>query len=220
MSMALRFCFHGIGSPQRPLEEGEEELWLKPGQFESLLDELQRHARIELTFDDGNASDIEHGLPTLQERGLTATFFVIADRLDQPGSLSTADVRKLVDAGMAVGSHGRRHIAWRDLSSTELADELVDARRQIATVTRQPVVDVACPLGAYDRRVLHTLRACGFRRVYTSDGLHRQSTRLIRPRYTVTHRDTPRSLRALITAPVGLGARITGDMKQRYKRWR
>lgn len=71
MSMVLPFCFHGIGSPQRPLEEGEEDLWLEPGQFEFLLDELQRHARVELTFDDGNASDKEHGLPALQERGLT-----------------------------------------------------------------------------------------------------------------------------------------------------
>ena len=48
-----------------------------------------------LSFDDGNSSDVEIALPALRERGLPRRFFVVAGRLDRPGSLSRDDVREL-----------------------------------------------------------------------------------------------------------------------------
>ena len=47
-----------------------------------------------ISFDDGNASDLEIGLPALLERGLTATFFVLAGRLGRPGSLDADEVAR------------------------------------------------------------------------------------------------------------------------------
>ena len=51
-------------------------------------------------------SDFVYGLPALLDRGLTATFFVVAGRLGEPGFLSENDVRTLVSAGMTIGCHG------------------------------------------------------------------------------------------------------------------
>ena len=102
----LNICFHGIGSPARDLEDGEAPYWVGRETFLRVLDEVATWPRVALSFDDGNASDIEIGLPALKDRGLQATFFVLAARLDQPGSLSRDAVRELHTAGMTMGSHG------------------------------------------------------------------------------------------------------------------
>ena len=70
---------------------------------------------MELSFDDGYASDMEIALPALLERGLSARFFPLAGKLGRPGYLTAAGVRELAAAGMALGSHGMRHrsgAAW------------------------------------------------------------------------------------------------------------
>jgi peptidoglycan/xylan/chitin deacetylase (PgdA/CDA1 family) len=166
---SINLTFHGIGEPRRSLERGEAEVWLATREFESVLDSIALRTDVRVTFDDGNDSDLEHALPALRRRGLTATFFLVAGRLGAPGFLDEGGIRTLVAAGMAIGSHGMHHRRWRGLDDRALAEELVDARRLLEDVAERPVTEAACPFGSYDRRVLHTLRHCGYRRVYTSD---------------------------------------------------
>jgi peptidoglycan/xylan/chitin deacetylase (PgdA/CDA1 family) len=165
----INLTFHGIGTAERPLQPGENQIWLDQGQFESALDSVVGRSDVQITFDDGNASDIEHALPQLRRRGLTATFFVVAGRLGTPGFLEEGGVRSLAAAGMGIGCHGMRHRPWRGLDERALWEEVVEARRQLEEVVRRPVTEAACPFGAYDRRVLRFLRSHGYRRAYTSD---------------------------------------------------
>ncbi len=166
----VNLTFHGIGDPVRGLEAGEENVWVTREAFLEVLDRAAGRDDVVITFDDGNASDLEQALPALQERGLTATFFVVAGRLGTPGFLDTAGVRALADAGMEIGCHGMRHRRWRGLDSSALHEELVEAKRVLELVVGCPVHAAACPYGSYDRRVLRAARASGYRRVYTSDG--------------------------------------------------
>jgi peptidoglycan/xylan/chitin deacetylase (PgdA/CDA1 family) len=76
---------------------------------------------LRLSFDDGNASDEEIVLPALQERGLTATFFVVAGRHHQPRSLDETGLGRIQDAGMHIGSPGWRHEPWTVLNKADLA---------------------------------------------------------------------------------------------------
>lgn len=162
--------FHGIGTVQRPLDPGEDEVWLRSEEFAPVLDAAARDAdRVRLTFDDGNASDVEIALPELRARGMRATFFVVAGKLGEHGYLDEGGVRALADAGMGIGCHGMRHRPWRHLTDADLREELVDARRLIESVVGRPVHEAACPFGSYDRRVLGSLRAAGYKRVFTSD---------------------------------------------------
>ena len=74
-----------------------------------------------LTFDDGYADFAEYALPVLQRYGFTATVFVIAGRLggdnvwDPAGPrkplLDAAQVRRLAEAGVEIGSHGMQHVS-------------------------------------------------------------------------------------------------------------
>ena len=127
----VNITFHGVGLPERTIAREEEAVWLSFSDFESILDTAREQANIRITFDDGNRSDVEVALPSLLKRGMKAAFFVLAGRLDMPGSLTRGDLKTLKDAGMRVGLRGMHHRAWRDLSGRELDEELVDSRASL-----------------------------------------------------------------------------------------
>jgi peptidoglycan/xylan/chitin deacetylase (PgdA/CDA1 family) len=162
--------FHGVGRPHRRLEPGEDRLWLGVDRFEQVLDSVLGRDDVRITFDDGNDSDVEIALPRLVDRGLTAEFFVIAGRVDRPGSISSDGVRALSGAGMTVGSHGWAHRDWRGLDDKQAHQELVDAPDLLSELAGRPISSASVPFGSYDRVVLRRLRHAGVQRVYTSDG--------------------------------------------------
>ncbi len=180
--------FHGIGNPRRELEPGEERYWISRDRFRAMLDRIASHpeaGRIRITFDDGNASDAEIALPELQARGLGASFFVLARRLGQRGSLSGADIQALVREGMEVGSHGIDHVDWSSLPRDELKRQVADSRSMIGEVTGQPVDAAAIPFGRYNAAVLGELRSAGYRRAYSSDGGGASGREFPQPRTSV-----------------------------------
>lgn len=199
----INLCFHGLGEPGRALEADEEQYWLDVAQFQEFLNVISRYPSIRITFDDGNASDAGHALPALVGYGLTASFFVVAGRLNRPGSLTSSDIHDLVRAGMTVGSHGMVHRPWRSLDDQELRSELADATQVISDVAGHPISEVACPFGSYDRRVLRAIRRHGFRRVYTVDGPAARSDAWLQSRYTLRRDHTPADLERIARAPRG-----------------
>lgn len=199
----INVCFHGIGTPRRPLEPGEQRYWLERGRFLALLDDLATRRGVRISFDDGNASDIEVALPALIERGLRADFFVLAGRLGQPGSLGPEDVRELRRHGMGIGNHGMSHRPWRGMDPATRRQELVVARERLAEAGGAPVETAACPLGRYDRRLLADLRRLGYARVFTSDRRGAGRDSWLQPRYSVRAADTPESFRAAALRPPG-----------------
>lgn len=216
----VNVCFHGIGTPGRELEDGEAPYWIGSDQFLRVLDEIVTWAHVQISFDDGNASDLRLGLPALRERGRTATFFALAGRLDTPGSLGSDDLRELRSQGMTVGTHGMAHRSWRGLSAAERDAELVTARQRLAEAVGTEVTEAACPLGQYDRRLLTDLRRLGYTRVYTSDrGAARDGT-WMQPRFSVRSGDTPESLRSSVLASLAAPRRIRNGAVRLVKRWR
>lgn len=216
----LNLCFHGIGEPERPLEPGEDRYWIGRDLYERVLDEIVGREDVCLSFDDGNASDVEIGLPGLRQRGLRASFFVIAGRLGQPGSLDEDAVRTLRERDMPVGSHGMHHVSWRGLDETEAAVEMVAARERLAAVVGAPVDRAALPLGQYDRRVLERLRATGYRQVFTSDRRRARAGAWLQPRYSLTRQDTIDSLRASVLSARPVPERVARQAVGLVKRWR
>ena len=155
---------HGIGTPGRSLEPGEEVFWLSRETFCTALDRIVEMgaAAPRITFDDGNASDIDIALPELLARGLNATFFLLTSRLGQPGSLTRADVTALAGAGQTIGLHGANHVDWRRLDGAGRAREYEAARDMLRDLSGQPVDEAAAPFGLYDRQVVVDLQGLGF----------------------------------------------------------
>jgi peptidoglycan/xylan/chitin deacetylase (PgdA/CDA1 family) len=173
---------HGIGPAVRVLDPGEDGSWVTVEQFERVLDAVVGRNDVRLTFDDGNISDVEIGLPRLLERGLSAEFFVLAGLLGEQGRLNAADVRRLHDAGMGVGSHGWAHRDWRRIEPSLHSQEFGDSCRVLGELTGRTVSRVAIPFGSYDRHVLHHLRRTGITCAFTSDGGRARPDSWLQPR--------------------------------------
>ncbi|HEU5035697.1 MAG TPA: polysaccharide deacetylase family protein [Nocardioides sp.] len=209
----VNVTLHGIGRPAPPRDDDELGIWVSVEQLESLLDAAVGRPEVVVTFDDGNRSDIEIGLPRLQERGLTGRFFVCAGLLGEPGRLDADDVRELHRAGMVVGSHGWSHRDWRTLDwgpsgATEVEDEMVRARRELERVTGAEVTEVAVPFGSYDRHVLRALRRAGAARVYTSDGGWARPGSWLQARTSIRGDDGPDWPQRVMVDPPRLGVRV------------
>lgn len=206
-------CFHGLGTPGEEREPGESNYWIAVDLYREILDLVATRDDVRISFDDGNGSDVMLGLPELLARNLTATFFPIANRVDEPGSLSTADIRALVSAGMAVGSHGMRHRSWRGLDEATRREEFDDARAILAEAAGQEVTAVACPLGAYDRSALIALRRRGYRVVHTSDRTRARAGAWMQPRYSVRASDTISDVRALVESAPAATQRLRAQAR-------
>lgn len=192
--MNINVCFHGIGTCTTEREPGESRYWMARETFLEVLDAVQELSYVRLSFDDGNKSDLEIALPALRDRGLTATFFALAGRLEDPVSLSAADLRELRAAGMTVGSHGWHHVPWRGLTDVEARRELVDAREALEEASGAPVTTAALPLGRYDRATLRRLRQAGYQSVFTSDRFPARDSSWLQARYSVTSDDAAMSV--------------------------
>ncbi len=216
----INLTFHGVGRSPRPLSAAEEVVWVSAEQFTAVLDTVRCRPDVRITFDDSNRSDLEIALPALRERGLTATFFILAGRLGDPAHLSADDVRTLVDEGMSIGSHGMDHRDWRLTPDDELSRELGSARRRLEAICGRAVTTAAIPFGHYDRRVLMALRRHGYGRVYTSDGGPARADAWLQPRSSVRHHDGAPQLAQILASGHSGQALATRRAKTALKRWR
>jgi peptidoglycan/xylan/chitin deacetylase (PgdA/CDA1 family) len=216
----INLTFHGVGEPLRPLDPGEASVWVGLETFVAVLDRVAERTDVGISFDDGNISDIERALPALRERGLRATFFVVAGRLGAPHFLDEGDLRSLVAAGMEIGSHGMRHRPWRGLDRHALHEELVEAKAILEGVAGRPVTRASCPFGSYDRRVLGTLRRCGYHQVYTSDGGMARSGTFLQARYSLDAGDSSEVLSRIAELETRPHRALGRRAKVIVKRWR
>lgn len=216
----LGICFHGVGAPPRGVKPEDEGYFVPRDLFLAVLDEVAGRPDVDLTFDDGYASDVAVALPALVQRGLTASFFPLAGQLGQPGYVTSSGVAELRSAGMTVGSHGMRHRSWRGMDEPAQREELITARELLAEAAGAPVDQVACPFGAYDRGVLSALRQYRYTRVFTSDRRRARSGAWLQPRYSIMRGDSLSGVRAAVLAPPPRAERLRGALAGQVKAWR
>jgi peptidoglycan/xylan/chitin deacetylase (PgdA/CDA1 family) len=195
----LNLNFHGIGHPiGRDFGEGEREFWVTKETFERTLDIARNRNDVALSFDDGNSCDVDLVLPALQQRELTATFFIVPGWLGEPGFMTKADVKTLASSGMTIGNHGLQHHCWTELERHALEHELSAARQLLEELTDTTVDTLAIPYGVYNDAVLDTLRTTGSRRVFTSDGGAAPAGAWLQPREHLRAQHTPADVERLV----------------------
>ncbi|MBD8892427.1 polysaccharide deacetylase family protein [Roseibium litorale] len=192
----LAITFHGIGEPIVPLSEGEGRYFVPVETYRrtiACLDKLEQQSgcRVVVTFDDGNLSDYEAGVPALLDAGRSGEFFVLAGRIGQQGYLNGEQIREMVASGMKIGSHGWDHIDWTKLDEAGRQREFHDARRRIEDEAGVPVLTAAIPFGAFDPLVLSSLKAAGYSQVSTSTSGMGYRDAWFRPRWSVQQDFSP-----------------------------
>lgn len=214
--------FHGIGEPGVDVPDDEKPYWCPAAEWPALVDAVAKvrdsGAPVQVTFDDGNRSDVHAALPTLAERGLTATFHPCAGRLGSPGYVDAEGLVALRAAGMGIGSHGWAHVDLRRVNAAELAREADASRQVLEEVSGGPVDAFAVPFGSYDRRVLAALSR--YRRVYTSDRDRALASAWLQPRFSYTRGWTPDTVVALASGRVPASTRVRRSIGRLLKRVR
>lgn len=107
---------------------------------------------IALTFDiSWGETRTEPILKVLEEKGLNkATFF-----LSSPWSKNHPEiVKKIVDAGFEIGSHGHKHVNYSTLSDEEIRTQIQTAHHILQEVTGKTPNLIRMPNGDFDKRVL------------------------------------------------------------------
>lgn len=122
-----------------------------------------------LTFDDGYSSDYEIVFPTLQEMGMRAVFFIIANRIGSPGYLTWGQVREMQKHGMEFGSHGLAHVRMSGIDRRQAYDEFVGSRQKIEDQIGEPVAAFAFPYGDYDDDLIKLSVSAGYSTCCMSD---------------------------------------------------
>lgn len=219
-AVVVNLTFHGLGDPPPSIPPDEHAVWLTPQTFHAILATLNSHPHVHLTFDDANQSDFDIALPALLAHQRIGEFFILGQRLDKPGYLTSAQVRQLDNYGMKIGSHGLSHRPWRTLPDSQLTAELAAARSILEQTLGHPISSVSCPFGSYDRRVLSHLAHAGYHRVYTSDRGPARSNAWIQTRNTIRHDSTAESVRQLVEVPRHRIVHFAQIFKQTVKRWR
>lgn len=116
---------------------------------------------IALTFDiswgDTRAEPI---LQVLEEKGVkNATFF-----LSSPWSQQHPDiVKKIVDLGFEIGSHGHKHDNYSSLDDTEIRKQIQTAHHILTEVTGQVPRLIRLPNGDFDKRVLRIAESLNYK---------------------------------------------------------
>lgn len=119
-----------------------------------------------ITFDDGFKNWIENAVPILAAEGAVAAFFVAAgyigtdpvadrdrlldfydDRSRLMEFLTWDDCRRMIDAGMTIGSHSIGHVHLKDLSDEDAEHEIAGSKAMIERETGAHCHHFCCPFG-------------------------------------------------------------------------
>ena len=111
--------------------------------------------------DDFYLSAVENSLVFFAAQKMCATYFVIAQDLDDPAK--RAAIESVAKAGHHVASHSLRHAYLNRISSAEKREEIVASRRKIEDALGVPCLGFRAPGYSIDFESLEILRDAGYR---------------------------------------------------------
>ena len=195
--------FHGVGAPHAEITEAEQPFWIATNTFAQWIQNskfMEREFRISIvpSFDDGNISDLDIVAPVLAENNMPGLFFPCVGRIAQKQYLGDAQILTLARMGHEIGSHGVHHVPWTLLDAKALNWEIRYSKDYLENLLNTTIESVAVPFGAYNRRVLSTLRKAKYTRIYTTDRGLTDGAALLLNRYSVRKEDDPRHLRKIL----------------------
>ena len=116
--------------------------------------------QIAITFDiSWGEENVIPILEILKEEDIKATFFLSSPWAEKKPEL----VKKIVEYGHEVGSHGRRHVDLNTLSDSELINELNISKNVLEELTEKKINLLRPPNGAYDSRVISIANNLGYK---------------------------------------------------------
>jgi len=104
---------------------------------------------IVISFDDGYQNVIDNAYPIMERYGFTGTVYIVANRLNSKGFMGQKELKKLLDSGWEVGSHGMTHTELTQNHSL-VRTEILQSRLDLNKALGIKVFSFAYPFGTLD----------------------------------------------------------------------
>jgi len=123
---------------------------------------------VNIGFDDAKRSVFENAYPILEEKNLTATVYVITDRIGEEGYMDREMLVEVADAGWETGAHTRSHPRLREQSNQRVIEEFETSKAVVESIladanTNQERIGIAYPFGKYSAIGIREAVLCGDR---------------------------------------------------------
>ncbi len=126
------------------------------------------HAQI--TFDDGEQSQLHNALSLLAGHKISATYFVTPRLIGTEAKfLGWEQLRELQATGHSVQSHGWSHKFLTFCNESELAHELTASKQALEEKLGSSVEEISIPGGRWNSHVIEACANAGYKRVYVSE---------------------------------------------------
>jgi peptidoglycan/xylan/chitin deacetylase (PgdA/CDA1 family) len=168
------------------IDDGEDSLCVSPAAFArqmAMLDEGREHCvplrlddlldraggggapawSVVVTFDDGWADNRSHALDVLVEHRIPAIVYLPSQFVGRPGYLARSQVREMLAAGIAIGSHTRTHPDLRACDPAELAAEVRGSKEDLEDSFGREITSFAYPTGHLNPSVREAVAVAGYR---------------------------------------------------------
>lgn len=123
---------------------------------------------VALSFDDGYKDNYTTALPLLQKYNAKATFLVITNRIGKDIYMNEAEINKMLDAGMEIGSHTCSHNILTDIDPKYLTWEIGSSQFIIEQrFPKAKVRTLAYPNGSYNDAIIDKLKEYGYNQALT-----------------------------------------------------
>ena len=130
-------------------------------------------------FDDGRKSVFTNARDALRNTAIRADLYIITERLNGSGSMTTGDMLALRDDGNVIGGHTKTHPHLTQIPPAQRIEEVKGGRDKLRELTGDPIDTFAYPFGdgANDDAVIQVVRDAGFEAARTAmPGLNTPAT--------------------------------------------
>ena len=107
--------------------------------------------------------------PILKKYGARATVFVITDRINRPGYLSSNQIQELSSENIEIGSHSVSHPNLTNTGDANIKKQLEESKTELEGITAKEVVSFCYPSGKYNEKVMKAVKVAGFKAAVTTD---------------------------------------------------
>lgn len=177
------FCYHKISLDQEAMSVSPErfreqlDMLRAMGYYSISLKELgdlweqgknPEPGAIAITFDDGYQNNYSIARPILNEKGFSATVFVIVDRKFQDDLLQWDEIAALRKSGWEIGSHTWSHVDLAIRPDYHGEVEIKKSRLTIAKKSDGNVNWLAYPYGSWSERTAWWAKESGYQGAVTT----------------------------------------------------
>jgi peptidoglycan/xylan/chitin deacetylase (PgdA/CDA1 family) len=135
-----------------------------------------------ITFDDGYGDNYANAFPALQQRRMTATFFVVIDFINaqRPEYMTWDMLREMHAAGMSIEAHGIDHTSLKRRTHEDLVFQAMRCYETLQNEIGVRAHFISYPAGQYDQATVDVFRSAGYwAGVTTQQGATHSSDKLL-----------------------------------------